>query len=352
MTSAPSGPGRDAPGPARRTRADVAHAIGTEPAGARARDALRAGTQVDGEPGRSALASAPHPRERLTLDAAAWLPLAEAHAERADALTAGHRERRATGARHPVDDFLYDYYGVKPSLLRRWHPGPDVMLEPSPNGPAEHGAWRWYTTSTGGTVRLDVDAFLADRGDTVRYVRALLSATAARPAQTGCFGLHEWAMVYHQDDARRRHTLPLRLGRSGTDAVVDAHPIRCSHIDAYRFFTPDAIPLNRTPLTRENQVEHEQPGCLHANMDLFKWASKLGPAVPGCLLLDCFTLAAEIRLLDMRASPYDLSRLGEIAVAVETPEGKAEYVARQREFAGRAAILRDRLIRTCDDLAR
>ncbi len=298
------------------------------------------------------MTSAPHPRGRLTLDAAAWLPLAAAHAERADALTAGHRARRTTGERHPVDDFIYDYYGVKPSLLRRWHPGPDVALEPSPSGPAEQGAWRWYTTGADDAVRLDVDAFLADRGDTVRYVRALLAATASRPAQTGCFGLHEWAMVYHQDDVRRRHALPLRLGRSGTDAVVDAHPIRCSHIDAYRFFTPDAIPLNRTLLTRENQAEHEQPGCLHANMDLLKWASKLGPAVPGDLLLDCFALAAEIRVLDMQASPYDLSRLGEIAVAVETPEGKAEYVARQREFAGRATSLRDRLIRACDDLAR
>lgn len=321
MTPTPAGLGRRAPGPARRT---LAHGV---------------------------LTSLPHAREWLTLDAAAWLPLAEAHADRADALTAGHRARRTTGARHPVDDFLYDYYGVKPSLLRRWHPGPDVVLEPTPSGPAEHSTWRWYTTGADGSVRLDVDAYLADRGDTVRYVRTLLAATASRPAQTGCFGLHEWAMVYHQDDARRRHTLPLRLGRAGTDAVVDSHPIRCSHIDAYRFFTPDALPLNRARLTRENQVEHEQPGCLHANMDLLKWASKLGPAVPGDLLLDCFALAAEIRLLDMRASPYDLSGLGETAVAVETPEGKAEYVARQREFAGRSATLRDRLIRTCDDLA-
>jgi len=347
MTSTPTGLGRRAPGPARRTREDTGHAADATPDGARRPGAAR----TEGTHGRDPLAAAPHPRERLTLDAAAWRPLAEAHAERADALTAGHRARRASGTRHPVDDFLYDYYGVKPSQLRRWHPGPDVVLEPSPSGPAEHGAWRWYTTGSDGTVRLDVDAFLADRRDTVRYVRALLAATATRPAQTGCFGLHEWAMVYHQDDARHRHALPLRLGRAGTDAVVDSHPIRCSHIDAYRFFTPDAIPLNRARLTRENQVEHEQPGCLHANMDLFKWASKLGPAVPGDLLLDSFTLAAEIRLLDMRASPYDLSWLGETAVAVETPEGKAEYVARQREFAERAATLRDRLIHHSDDLA-
>ena len=41
----------------------------------------------------------------------------------------------------------------------------------------------------------------------------------------------------------------------------------------------------------------------------------------------------------MRASPYDLSGLGYPPVEVETPSGKPEYVAAQRDFAepGRAA---------------
>jgi hypothetical protein len=85
-------------------------------------------------------------------------------------------------------------------------------------------------------------------------------------------------------------------------------------------------------------------------MDLYKWAAKLMPAVPGELLLDCFRLAREIRTLDMQASPYDVSSLGEPAVAVETPAGKAEYVARQRGFAERSAGLRSRLLSVCDDL--
>lgn len=276
--------------------------------------------------------------------------MARAHADRADALTAPHRERRRTGELHPVEDFLYEYYGVKPSLLRRWHPGVGVTLGPTAQGPAEHAAWRWYGVHDDGSVGLDVEAFLADRGETVAYVRRLLDATASRPATLGCLGLHEWAMVYRQDDARRRHSLPLRLGREGTDAVVDAHPVRCSHIDAFRFFTPDAVPLNRLQPTRETQVDLEQPGCLHANMDLLKWSLKLGPAVPGGLLLDAFALAAEIRLLDMQASPYDLSSLGEPAVAIETPEGRAEYVARQRAFAERSAGLRVRLLEVCEGL--
>jgi hypothetical protein len=223
-----------------------------------------------------------------------------------------------------------------------------VVLEPLHNGPAPHGTWRWYATDDDGAVRLDAGAFLADRAETVRFVRRLLAATAGRAPATGCFGLHEWAMVYRQDE--HRHRLPLRLGGAGTDAVVEAHPVRCTHYDAFRFFTPAAVPLNRLQPTRATQVELEQPGCLHASMDLHKWALKLGPAVPGNLALDCFALAGDVRRLDMQASPYDLSAFGEAPVTIETADGKAEYVLRQRAFAERAATLRGRLLEVCERL--
>ncbi|GIG22419.1 hypothetical protein Cch01nite_31430 [Cellulomonas chitinilytica] len=279
------------------------------------------------------------------LDARTWAPLAADHAARADALTAAHRARRAAGEKHAVEDFLFEYYPTKPAALRRWHPGAGVVLLPDGDGPAAQGAWRWYRTDDDGAVTLDVDAFLADRGDTVRFVVGLLSATAARPAFTGCFGLHEWAMVYRQDE--HRHPLPLRLGDAGTDRVVETHRIRCSHFDAFRFFTPSATPLNALQPTRESQVALEQPGCLHAAMDVYKWATKLGPLVPGDVLLDAFELAREIRTLDMQASPYDVSSYGLDPVAIETPEGKAEYVRRQRDFAARSDAVRARLLAAC-----
>ncbi len=73
----------------------------------------------------------------------------------------------------------------------------------------------------------------------------LLSATAARPASFGCFGMHEWAMVHRSAEHGTRHgSWPLRLGADGTDAVVESHRIACSHFDAFRFFTPSARPLN------------------------------------------------------------------------------------------------------------
>ena len=88
---------------------------------------------------------------------------------------------------------------------------------------------------------MDLEAFHAARSDTVHLISDLLSATASRPAQLGCFGLHEWAMVYRQTPEQLRHSdWPLRLGPEGIDTVVESHQIRCSHFDAYRFFTQPA----------------------------------------------------------------------------------------------------------------
>jgi hypothetical protein len=279
-----------------------------------------------------------------------WRDLAAAHAARADALTAVWREARDRGEKHAIEDFLFTYYPTRVAHLRRWHPGAGVVLADA----GEHASWRWYRETApadGGTgATLDVEAYLADRGETVEYVRALVGATAGRPGTFGCFGLHEWAMVYRDGATGRdhRHPLPLRLGTSGTDEVVESHRIGCSHFDAFRFFTPQARELNELAPTRERQPAMEQPGCLHANMDLYKWALKLGPAVPGDLLLDCFELARDIRYTDMAASPYDVAAYGVDAVAIETPQGKAEYVRRQRGFAERSLALRARLVTVCD----
>jgi hypothetical protein len=158
-------------------------------------------------------------------------------------------------------------------------------------------------------------------------------------------------MVYRVSEDQVRHAdWPLRLGAAGTDVVVESHHIRCSHFDAYRFFTPPARTLNALGPTRESQAAMEQPGCLHAGMDCYKWAYKLSPAVPSDLVADGFDLAREIRTLDMRASPYDLSELGYDPVRIETPAGKTAYVEAQRGFASRSQELRRRLLAVCDDV--
>jgi hypothetical protein len=274
-----------------------------------------------------------------------WRAREERHRERADLLSAGWRQRAGTGQTHPVEDFLFTYYPNPPRLLRRWHPGAGVVLADAAG--SERASWKWYLAE-GEMLRVDSAAFIEAKRASIRFITSLLGATANREANFGCFGLHEWAMVYRQGE--HRHEAPLRLSQGETDAVVEGARIACSHFDAYRFFTPEAAPLNRLRPTRENQPMLEQPGCLHANMDIYKWAVKLGPLVPGELLLDAFELAASIRELDMRASPYDLSAWGYEPVTIETPEGKAEYVRAQRGFAARGNALRERLVDAVGEL--
>jgi hypothetical protein len=282
------------------------------------------------------------------LPEAQWRAAQREHEAEVDAWTAGRRGRTARGQRHPVDDFLWTYYNHRPNQLRRWHPGAGVVLGGA--GARERLAWRWYREVSDG-VTVDVDALLSARADSVRWARDLLAATASRPAQLGCFGLHEWAMVYRLRPGEQRHEdWPLRLSPERTDAVVESQPLRCSHFDAFRFFTEPARPLNALQPSRQAQVRLEQPGCLHATMDLYKLSYKLTPLVPSSLVRRCFALAREVRELDMRASPYDLSALGLPPVAVETPAGRAEYVVAQRGFSERGQVLRRELLALCESV--
>ncbi|MEF2976055.1 3-methyladenine DNA glycosylase [Subtercola sp. YIM 133946] len=279
----------------------------------------------------------------IRIPAAEWAELERAHQQRADALTAAWRGRRLTGETHAVDDFLFTYYPYKPSLLRRWHPGAGVALEHA--AALDRAIYKWYRTDDAGASLVDAAGMLDARGSTIGFIERLLGSTAARPAQFGCFGLHEWAMVYRLAPGEVRHeALGLRLSADETDRVVEANHIACSHFDAFRFFTRDAVGLNTMSPSRENQEFTEQAGCLHAGMDVYKWAIKLGPLVPGDLLLDSFELARDIRQLDMQASPYDVSEFGLTPVAIETRAGKVEYAARQRAFAARSNALRARVL--------
>lgn len=277
------------------------------------------------------------------LPEADWLTRESAHQQRVQRFIAPHQRRAQCGEPHPVWDFLFTYYSLRPRQLRRWHPGFGVALQ----GPAaDRLATRPGYHRNGDTVAV-TDAALAARRATVAFIAELLSRTAERPARFNCFGLHEWAMVYRSPEVRHGQ-VPLRLGASGTDAVVDSMPLRCSHFDAFRFFTPAAAELNGEQLRRETQLVSEQPGCIHAAMDCYKWAYKLGPLVPSELVMDCLELAAAARAVDMCASPYDLTDYGFEPITIETASGRAEYVKAQQDIAERAAPLRAELARRCD----
>jgi hypothetical protein len=280
--------------------------------------------------------------ERVLAEAE-WTVRAESHRDRVRRIVEPHADRARRGEAHPVWDFLFTYYSLRPRQLRRWHPGYGAVLA--------GGGARTYLGRSGYGAHADgvtvTREHLRARVDTVRFIADLLRATSKRPARLNCFGLHEWAMVYRTESVRHGQ-VPLRLGAAGTDAVVESMPLRCSHFDAYRFFTVPATQRNAARLTREAQATAEQPGCVHANMDLYKWCYKLGPLVDSELLLDCLELAADARELDMRASPYDLRGYGFTAIAVDQPGGRVEYVRAQQDIARRAAPLREALADRCD----
>jgi len=278
------------------------------------------------------------------LDEATWRARAGEHAARVDAFVAPHLARRGSAVKHPVHDFLFTYYSQRPAQLRRWHPGFGVGLA----GADEYAGLKGYAMDPARPAVAVTAAYVASQRPLLESLRRLLTATASRAPTYGCFGLHEWAMVYRQEETR--HDWPLRLGPDGTDAVVESHRIGCSHFDAFRFFTPEARPLNTLSPGRDDRPSFEQPGCLHAGMDLYKHAFRLTPMVSSDLVADCFEHARDIRELDMRAAPYDLADLGFDPVRIETAEGKQEYAAAQRRFAERGAPLRQRLIDECERL--
>lgn len=286
-------------------------------------------------------------RGLMTLPADAWQARAAAHAQRLHTLLGDYPAWRDAKRPHPVFDFLFTYYAFSLGRLGRWTPGYGHRLE-------GRAAARLYRGRPGFAVDADSawlspDAFTPKRRHALRWMLDLLRATAARPGFFGCFGLHEWAMVYRSRQVRHDAT-PLRLPPAAIAATLEAQGVSCTHFDAFRFFTPAARPLNRLQPGPDDRDAHEQPGCLHANMDLYKWAYKAYPYLPSDLLLDCFALALQARVLDMRASPYDLRALGYAPIPIETPDGRQQYVQAQRQITATAEPLRTRLIAACDAL--
>lgn len=277
-----------------------------------------------------------------------WHARRRAHEARVRAWTDPHQERVARGEKHPVYDFLFTYYAFRPAWLRRWHPGPGVTL--AGESAREFLRWPEYRETDDGVVQ-DPSALPAHRREFVRWLREMLVAMQTRPAFFGCHGLHEWAMVYRQTAGElRHHAYPLRFPPDELARILESAAVCCTHFDAFRFFTAPARPLNRLQPTRAHAAQLEQRGCLHANMDLYKWAFKLAPFTPAELIADCFELARDIREVDMRASPYDLRALGFEPIPIETAGGRDDYERRQRRFASRGEPLRARLITLCECL--
>ena len=277
-----------------------------------------------------------------------WKKKSVVHYNEVSQWTEPHRRRKASRDKHPVYDFLFTYYPFALAKLEHWHPGYGASIEIPKNEevPAIYST-KFYKKNEK-YISLTTQNLKEKEVDRMKWIHNLLTLTQNRPANFACYGMHEWAMVYKTDhsniDIRHRETAPLRFSKEETDRIVESRPICCTHFDAFRFFTPPALKFNKLQLTLEDRANHEQPGCLHSNMDIYKWASKCMPWVGSDLLWKCFKLALKTRELDMKASPYDLSQYGYPPVKIETPEGREEYESTQRKISEEAKPLRQQII--------
>lgn len=249
-------------------------------------------------------------------------------------------KKRSEQKKDPVLDFLFEYYKFRPSHLKRWSPGIGVLLEVE-NEEALPNINEFSVSES--TAWLNPDYFPQKRERAVRWMLGLLENTDDSKPFYGCFGMHEWAMVYRADKVRHNQ-IPLRLSDDEIAEFVESRPLLCTHFDAFRFFTEKAKPLNRNELSHDTVRETEQSGCIHTNMDLYKWAYKLHPWVSGEMVREAFFLAKFARTIDMKASPYDLREYGLEPIKIETEAGRKEYLVKQKEIHEKAVPVRKKLM--------
>lgn len=275
-----------------------------------------------------------------------WQKIAAIHRQRAERWTIPAKRRRTRGIPHPIEDFLFTYYSFTLGKLETWHPPFGTSLEISSELPTPFK--RRPYRQDGARVYTNPSALSEKARARLVWIRELLDQTQKRTPNFSCHGIHEWAMVYRGHEIRHETSTPLRLSQIEIDTVVESRPIACSHFDAFRFFNPEARKFNRIQPTLDARPDLEQPGCVHANMDLYKWASKAMPWIGSDLHIECFELAIRLRELDMRASPYDLTQYGLAPITIETQAGRREYEGLQKQLSTEARPLRERLITHLD----
>jgi hypothetical protein len=259
-------------------------------------------------------------------------------------------QRRALGQKHPVHDFLFTYYSFSPTKLKQWVPSFEEALSIEEKEERSCFSEYWFELHNS-TLRLNPQRLQGQALALVSFIEQLCNAILERTPRFGCFGLHEWAMVYRLSQDELRHTgYCLRLSPNELASFVENQNLCCTHYDAYRFFTPQAEPLNLFKPTLQDRLQNEQAGCLHANMDIYKWATKLWPWVGSDFIANAFVLALEGRELDMRASPYDLQGQGYVPICIETENGRKEYQQLQQQYAQKMQGLRQDLAAFCGRL--
>jgi hypothetical protein len=303
-------------------------------------------------------------------------------------------EITALDPKHPIYNFLIDYYGLRGTKgvrrLMRWSPDPGMLLRHDlqlqlmdnqtsiksgillegatesdfvttlhtkganiiPEG-VVYSPWLCFSShdNTRG-CRAEQSNEHARLSAPFLWYQSILQHTSRAEPVLHCYGLHEWAMQYQPPgappppSAKYQKHLPLRVTKDVLNETVERKGVSCTHVDALRFFADAALPLNRygSLSSRCEQVRLEQPACVHAIMDLLKMTLKLQPFCDATLLQRVLQIALEARTLDVAASPYDSSAYGVGFIPIETAEGRAEYKQRQIELMIKAEPIRRSLL--------
>jgi hypothetical protein len=357
-----------------------------------------------------------HSSPRCFIAESEWRPAAEQHQSQVRSLLSpgflrnqelsargrshNRREDQEPGAslwlpldpRHPVFNFLIEYYGLKGAKgtrkLALW--APDFTALSTGANDRAAGSYGAAAALRGATERdlgtllhrraavvdpsmgilYDPIQYFSDKKhtldsmDVVRligpylwYQRILERTLQAEPV-LHCFGLHEWAMQYRPrgapppPSAKYQAHMPLRCDQELINAVVEGDgrgtKLSCTHYDALRFFAPAASPLNAfgsmDTLQRGDQLRIEQPACVHSQMDLLKIALKLQPFGASSLVVRALELALKARKLDVAASPYDASTYGVDPICIENAEGRGQYRREQLQLTLQARSIRADLL--------
>lgn len=285
---------------------------------------------------------------------------------------------------NPIFNFLHTYYRYPTNKVLNYSPGLGVQMEgvsvkdvhhSKATHPAQAGPPITAMSTTGCLspygLSLDESSGMAHyNGANVvkeKEVRKLknfmniLTESSMRQPVFNCYGLHEWAMLYsgrrdgvQSPDLMNKHQkVPLRVSQEVIDELVEGQKngcsLKCTHYDAYRFFHPSSQGINSiTNLSRKTQTQYEQGGCIHATMDLFKYAFTLYPFCNAELLRKTLHLALAARKIDMRSSPYEvseyLSEEEKAPLRVETVEGRRKFAVEQESLYHRSMPVRAALI--------
>ncbi|MEX0844600.1 MAG: 3-methyladenine DNA glycosylase [Balneolaceae bacterium] len=275
-----------------------------------------------------------------------WLEKKAKHESRVDELLSSYLRDRSHHKKNPVMDFLFEYYAFRPSNLRKWSPGIGATLYFSDFDQLPEIS---ELTTSDSVAFIDPVLFPEKRISSLKWMLMMLENTQSSKPAFGCFGMHEWAMVYKTEHPRHKQ-VPMRMEPDELAEFVESRPLLCTHFDAFRFFTKPAKPMNRFELSRETFHENEQPGCIHSNMDLYKWAFKMYPWIPSSLILEAFELAVEARYIDMQASPYDLRDQGLEPIKIETEDGRKEYKEKQEMIFRKGIPIREKIIQSMQKL--